>query len=172
MLCDPLPMPRPAGPADTPESFAKRVKELPPLIGGQRWIPPSWTPPAAFDEKEPGTYEQREGYFLVSVLVGLKLDSHRGVTGFMRINRGGRPFVTRELSGLYSVQPIPELPGMYGGIIRETHQGDGPKPFTWTYSFVVRNDQELEWIWQEGDHRPLVATGTFKKVRFSPHWWL
>ena len=80
-LFNPLPVPG----NDTPPVFLQRVRNLPPMIGGY-----GWAPPQPYDPNAPGSYYQREGYFLCSVLVRIALDGFGGVKGVMELIRGGR----------------------------------------------------------------------------------
>ena len=165
MLFNPLPE---RGPG-TDAEFQTRMKNLPPMIGGY-----GWSTPMPFDPANPGTYHQREGYFLVTALIRIALDGQGGLKGVMEVIRGGSPppppgnpdrYRRRQfLDGTYTVVPDPDLPGGFQGTIQETHQGDGPDLVTWNYVFVVRNRDELEWMWKHGDYRPVLANGTFRRM--------
>ena len=146
---------------ETPDEFAQRVAGLPPQIGGY-----GWTPPKPYDPDKPGSYYQREGYFLCAALVRITLDGYGRVTaGVMEFIRGGRGYKRRILAGSYMVRESPELPGSFEGTITETHESDGPEPTTFTYAFVLRDLNSLDWIWKQGSYRPMVASGTFKRIR-------
>jgi hypothetical protein len=167
MLFDPRPKPDGQSQSD----FESRIRDLPPFIGGYGWVSP-----IPFDENLPGSYVLREGYFPVAALIRLRLDGTGGLTGVMDLVRGGQriggPTRYRRrtfLEGSYTVEQDPDVEGIYQGTIHEVHIGDNRDRLTWDYIFVIRSEDEVEWLWKEGSYRPVVASGTLKRVHYPRH---
>lgn len=178
----PKPDPRLSG-QEQVDDLNKRVRNLPPMIGGTRWIAPHSVELSAggpFDIAGGAllgeSFELREGYFLVTALIRLALDGKGGLKGVMEFIRGGVRVVDGELdsyrrrllTGTYEVREDADLAGAFEGSITETHAGDGPQDHIWSYGFVVRSQDELEYFWKVGSERPLLATGTLKRMNFAP----
>jgi hypothetical protein len=145
----------------SPAEFREDLKDLPPFIGGYGWIPPQ-----PYDPEEFGGHYPKEGYFICSALVRLALDGRGLVTGVMEFIRGGRGYQRRRIiEGSYTIRAAADLPGTYEGTITETHETSNPDaPTTFTYAYVMRDANTLDWIWREGSYRPMVASGTFNRI--------
>lgn len=151
--------PRPAQGDGQPNSdFFAEVARLPPLIGAYQYAPPG------------DRFELRNGYFLMTVLIRLKLDGVGGVTGKMEVIRGrassGRR--TRSFNGTYVIDEDDSFPGQFVGELSETHDTDSPQPTTFTYSLVVRTADEIEYYQMSSSYRHILATGTLRRVDFNP----
>ena len=180
MLLDPVPV---RAPGETDAAFERRVNELPPFMGGYRFIEPT---SANQDPK----YELREGYFPVAFLTCFKFDGVGNLVGRSRTNRGGtgpadasgvkRIIVVNELTGTYSITPAPQL-GIVEGTIQTTHTNTGNFSVTNKYAFIAKGPDELEWLWAGGSYiepgaagpvsvpnpfRPLVTHGTLTRVTY------
>ncbi len=127
-------------------------------------------------------FEQREGYFAIAVLICLNFDGKKGLTGMQLFNRGGvgkaiSPSVFEEpvrndLTGSYSAS-INNL-GVSEGTFTTVFKNTGSEIITNNHTFIVRSDDELEWMWTTSkndkhpelvsSYRPLVTRGTLRRV--------
>lgn len=162
MHFDPLPK-REAGLSE--QQFQDRVRNLPPLFGGSRWIPPKPTLP-----DDPGSYEPREGYFAFAAWACYNFVGDGTLTGIMDFNRGGPgKLVRNKLTGTYSIGLHPAL-NVYVGRIDTLHTNLGGFPRTNQYSFIMKSPSELDWVWGDRDKerkdRALVTHGTLTRVAY------
>ena len=163
MLFDPRPV---QGATESDADFRNRLDELPPLIGGYGF---------SSQPQPDGSYNLREGYFLVAMLQRLIFDGMGGITGVMDVVRGGsvpsptapdgqRGHLRAKLNGSYILLPDPDLPGVPMGSIVLRHTNLGRKEVEWTYAFAVSNINALEWMMTTGNDRPIIARGTLSRV--------
>lgn len=130
------------------DEFKKRLSKFPPLIGGKRWIPPEPTAPP----NSPGTYEQREGYFVFSALMCLKFEGDK-LNGVVHMNRGGGlSFVSSPLTGSYSLT-FNEPLNIVEGNFKTSHKNTGGIVVENRYLCIVRSADEIDWVWAGGVHR-------------------
>ncbi|MGI8706558.1 MAG: hypothetical protein ACR2JJ_12360 [Sphingomicrobium sp.] len=115
----------------------------PPQIAGYEYFPAK---PAT-----PESYKQREGYFVFAAMLCLKFSGGK-LTGVMHINRGGRAFLKNKLKGTYAVVLNANL-NILEGTFTTAHTNTGRIIVENTYSFIMRNEVEIEWLWATGVHR-------------------
>lgn len=170
--------PRPERGKQNDEEFQARLRKLPPLIGGSRWIPPrvDVLPGLTWDPINlPESFAPREGYFVFAALTCLKFDGHGRLSGFTQFNRGGvvddspqRGILVRsKLEGDYKVDPHHGL-NIYQGTIRTSHTNKGGIIVENEYAFLLKSSDEIEWIWSGGSYRSLVTHGTLSRVTHVP----
>ena len=149
-----MPLPEPM-PGATPAQFAARMAKLPPLFGGYKWVPGS--PPALL---QPGTYALREGYFAFAAWACYVFDGDGKLTGIKDLSRGGGTAVRDDLTGTYSVS-LNTAVDVFEGKITTIHENEGKFLVTNNYTFVMKSDHELDWVWASGSHRVPKPDGTF-----------
>jgi hypothetical protein len=130
------------------------------------------------------SYKQREGYLAFAGLTALYLDERGNATGIRYLNRGGPNYIAdTELLGDYTLEEN-SAPGVYKGTIRLQHKNTGDQLIDNYYAFIVRNADELEWVWARGTYqtnpgqtdpvmsetayRALVIKGTLSRVTIHP----
>jgi hypothetical protein len=166
--------------SETYDQFMARENELPPLIGGQRVIPGFATiaPVADIynDPRFPDTYEAREGYFIIAGVISLNLAADNSLTGFEQFNRGAMRWKLNKFeSGSWGTERDAQTQ-IDVRTIRTRHRNFGGLLVENVYTYVVRNDDELDWVARTSfevgrDERddlqrylPRVAHGTFRRV--------
>lgn len=181
MLFEPLPD---RGAQESVEDFQIRQDQLPPLFGGYRYVAPT-------NPSQDPAYELREGYFAVAALTCFKFEKDGKLVGRTKVIRGGtgpadtsgvkRSVVINSLTGTYSLTHFPAL-DIYEGKIQTKHINTGGMEVTNDYAFILKNHDELEWLWAGGSYREqrgtefisfpnpyraLVAQGTLTRM---PYW--
>lgn len=146
----------------------------PPQIAGYDYFPPR--PKGAVLTKE--FYVQREGYFVFAALMCLRF-SNGGLKGILDINRGGRGFLRNSLTGTYTLELNSAL-NVYEGGFTTIHKNKGNIIVENGYSFIMKSNDEIEWVWESGIHRvktefewklipepyrALVTHGTLRRIQ-------
>ena len=123
----------------------------------------------------PFHFEQREGYFYTAAVTYYDFDGNGNLNGYMEHVRGGHDQHNPiDFQGSYEAWKSVLGSGniLYWGRIY-THLPVGD----WNYYFVMKNPDELEWVWTPpvlnpgplepglNQPRPLIARGTLTKVR-------
>lgn len=160
-------------PVDTYESFNKRAVNLPPLIGGYRYVPHFFMGRLGFPSMRlRDTFERREGYFAFAAITCLNFDGKGKLTGLTKFNRGGVDktnldgvggLESHPLTGNYTTIVDADINAIIGNI--ETHHSNrGAQDERNEYAFIVRSDDELDWVWEKGSRRALVTQGQFRRI--------
>ena len=124
----------------------------------------------------PQHFEQREGYFYTAAVTYYDFDGNGNLNGYMEHVRGGHnQHQPVYFDGTYEARKSVLWSGheLYSGRIN-TQLPVGE----WDFYFVMKNNDELEWVWIPvvldppppapglNQPRPLIARGTMTKVRY------
>jgi hypothetical protein len=122
----------------------------------------------------PSGFTQREGFFHTAAVTFYVFDGKGKLSGYMEHVRGGHgQYQQVSFTGTYKAFKS-ELPAghilSWGRLFVDLPVGP------WHYYFVMKNPDELEWVWtpppinpppdnRYDQERPLIARGTMTKVR-------